>query len=735
MRYIAIFFIIVMSLNFETKSAHSEEQSYCLRENGLTYPLLDTTSKCKKSELLLNTIEFRHIKNIERNKRAESLIIYKKEQAKIAIQKEREEQEKIQKSLNFALLEKKYKSDCSKKLFQGYEVGTASYNQCIINKSKEEEATKLAEQKRNQLIKERQEKWNKILAERKLERQQLIAKREEERKKRLEAIKIKRESLAKQNIRSDKKTISQVKEEKETSWFKKRNVDNKKIVKDVNKNLNIEKNNEFKIFLAKKDIVNIEKFPSIGDSSQLVKIQNLDQKLLQNLINSNSNFYLVVPKDFNVFSDVETQDQMMSQLVAGTQQVPNPRYNAIQIEIRNAERAYLIAQAQFERSTSAALNYNPYGGWASTLNQLAGNIGQAKAGREMKESRNKYNSLVSELSNTPMYLDKDIMRSYKYTVNNISSKKQSIYDVIIINNENINYKEFIITETKKFRVAENINSNDKNYKNLLTKYNNSQDISDWENKQFNKIDYSQILNDINQIQKIEKIEDINKLYSTLNFQIVQKNKPKKSKSFFSSLFNWGSKDNDDQHQNKQSNASVDQRFDSVVVVKTSDGFGSGFYIESNKVVTNYHVIEGYKNVTVSDSKGNDTSARVLKIDKKRDLALLEVNRSGNPVQLSNDPIYSGMKVQALGHPNGLSYSMTQGIVSSVRKYSSTYDITGNANILFVQTDAAINRGNSGGPLFHENKVIGVNTQGMSKARTEGLNFAVHVDELKRFLKN
>ena len=52
-----------MSLNFETKSVYSEEQSYCLRENGLTYPLLDNTSKCK-SELLLNTREFRHIKKI-----------------------------------------------------------------------------------------------------------------------------------------------------------------------------------------------------------------------------------------------------------------------------------------------------------------------------------------------------------------------------------------------------------------------------------------------------------------------------------------------------------------------------------------------------------------------------------------------------------------------------------------------------------------------------------------------
>jgi serine protease Do len=79
--------------------------------------------------------------------------------------------------------------------------------------------------------------------------------------------------------------------------------------------------------------------------------------------------------------------------------------------------------------------------------------------------------------------------------------------------------------------------------------------------------------------------------------------------------------------------------------------------------------------------------------------------------------------------------LTGGIVSGVRKMSSIYSATNDANILFIQTDAAINKGNSGGPLFHKNYVVGVNTQGLAKDETEGLNFAVHVDEIQKFLRN
>ena len=98
-------------------------------------------------------------------------------------------------------------------------------------------------------------------------------------------------------------------------------------------------------------------------------------------------------------------------------------------------------------------------------------------------------------------------------------------------------------------------------------------------------------------------------------------------------------------------------------------------------------------------------------------------------------LFVGMEVQALGHPRNLKFSLTGGIVSGVRKMSSIYSATNDANILFIQTDAAINKGNSGGTLFHKNYVVGVNTQGLAKDETEGLNFAVHVDEIQKFLRN
>ena len=91
-------------------------------------------------------------------------------------------------------------------------------------------------------------------------------------------------------------------------------------------------------------------------------------------------------------------------------------------------------------------------------------------------------------------------------------------------------------------------------------------------------------------------------------------------------------------------------------------------------------------------------------------------------------------MDALGHPKGRKFSISQGIVSAIRKEGSVYNATGSDNVLFIQTDAAINKGNSGGPLFLGNKVIGVNTQGLSKQKSEGMNFAVHYSEVLDFLK-
>ena len=84
--------------------------------------------------------------------------------------------------------------------------------------------------------------------------------------------------------------------------------------------------------------------------------------------------------------------------------------------------------------------------------------------------------------------------------------------------------------------------------------------------------------------------------------------------------------------------------------------------------------------------------------------------TGKPVEFFDGKIKQGEMVEALGHPKGRKFSLTKGWASAIRKESSVYNATGIPDVLYIQTDAAINSGNSGGPLYYNNKVIGVNTQ-------------------------
>ena len=117
------------------------------------------------------------------------------------------------------------------------------------------------------------------------------------------------------------------------------------------------------------------------------------------------------------------------------------------------------------------------------------------------------------------------------------------------------------------------------------------------------------------------------------------------------------------------------------------------------------------------------------------MALLKTNMSGVPVKFHSGSLKQGEMVEALGHPKGRKFSITKGWISAIRKESSVYSATGKSDVLFIQTDAAINPGNSGGPLFYKDKVVGVNTQGLHKDTTEGMNFAVHFSEVNQFLTN
>lgn len=140
----------------------------------------------------------------------------------------------------------------------------------------------------------------------------------------------------------------------------------------------------------------------------------------------------------------------------------------------------------------------------------------------------------------------------------------------------------------------------------------------------------------------------------------------------------------------------------------SNALGSGFVIsEDGFIVTNNHVIEGADQIEIEFFSGERLDARLVGTDPKTDIALLKVE-SDTPLAYvpfgDSDLMRVGDWVMAMGNPLGQGFSVSAGIVSARnRELSGTYDD-------FLQTDAAINRGNSGGPLFNmEGEVIGVNT--------------------------
>ena len=180
--------------------------------------------------------------------------------------------------------------------------------------------------------------------------------------------------------------------------------------------------------------------------------------------------------------------------------------------------------------------------------------------------------------------------------------------------------------------------------------------------------------------------------------------------------------------------SDDLRADSVVVIRTLKGsLGTGFYVAPDTVLTNYHVIEGTQLVELNRRNGGKFTGRVLKTDIGLDLALIKVAEQGRPVQFSSSPLSTGLTVEAIGHPSGLEFTMTRGIISAVRKMRNPL-VKGSNEMLVIQTDAAISPGNSGGPLFVGAQVVGINSQKLVKTGVEGIGFAVHYAEVQRFLQ-
>jgi len=177
-------------------------------------------------------------------------------------------------------------------------------------------------------------------------------------------------------------------------------------------------------------------------------------------------------------------------------------------------------------------------------------------------------------------------------------------------------------------------------------------------------------------------------------------------------------------------------FDFFYGAVPSQGQGSGFILDKQgHILTNNHVIDNAQRVEVTLSDKHKYKATVIVVDKNHDLALLQINAPNLvPATLSESTgLVVGQRVYAIGNPFGLSGTMTRGIISAIRSIRGP---GGNPIEDAIQTDAAVNPGNSGGPLLNSRgEVIGITTLIANNGadQSSGIGFAIPIDSAKQVL--
>jgi len=168
---------------------------------------------------------------------------------------------------------------------------------------------------------------------------------------------------------------------------------------------------------------------------------------------------------------------------------------------------------------------------------------------------------------------------------------------------------------------------------------------------------------------------------------------------------------------------IDDAVESVVSIRTNIAQGTGFIITNDGyLITNAHVIAGAINAEAITYRQERKQLILIGYNNEYDLALLKISGSYNALEFGDSSdVRIGEKVIAIGNPLGLSFSVTEGIISAVDRIISNYPGR------YIQTDAALNSGNSGGPLINTNgEVIGINN---FKVAGDNIGFALESEDI------
>ena len=306
-------------------------------------------------------------------------------------------------------------------------------------------------------------------------------------------------------------------------------------------------------------------------------------------------------------------------------------------------------------------------------------------------------SARQELKETPRYLQVPVYSEYLYDSAQVRARKNLTVNFHIVDRKRGAYfkDSFDINEERHFKVAYRVQETDTNPAKIFTVHDTEKQVTDWEDEAVH-IKLSQLIDHyVANKHKERPLENLLALRKS-----ILKDKNIALAKYESEKFEY------DKH--------ADPRLDRVVAIYVGEGsMGSGFFVEPDVVLTNWHVVENAEFVEMKLHSGLETFGRVIAKDVRLDLALVKVQTRGKPASfVDSRTVQLGEIVEAIGHPRRYLFTVTRGVISSIRKGKSiNLPRVAGKKVLFIQTDAATSPGNSGGPLFLGNRVCRRNLLG------------------------
>nr|CRH06703.1 Exported protein of unknown function [Candidatus Magnetococcus massalia] len=391
-----------------------------------------------------------------------------------------------------------------------------------------------------------------------------------------------------------------------------------------------------------------------------------------------------------VHRDTQEQKMVGSKRIVAYKEVRNPEYKRIKRDVEILER-----DASFKRMDT------------STAYLAGGLVGALIAHSKAKTADESYVSARTRLDEVEEYIQAPVYGAYQYGSLELKMAKVVTTQLHLFDLRSNRYFSDTVdlVEKRPFKLAYDVDRHDIDRARIERDFDSEKEAKAYE-KRAVELKLSEIIN-----HYVESQSEAKPLPSLL--QLKQQLQQQRNATIAAHA-----------QEKMEGDYSHERRMRHVVKLQSGGSHGSGFYIDSDLILTNEHVVAGREYMQVIRPDGREGFGSVLAVDPRRDLAIIKVDLRGDPVRFyDNSRIPIGAQVQVLGSPADYAFSVTSGVVSAVRKVKiHDQAIQGLKAVTYVQIDAATTGGNSGGPVFLGDQVVGIVDWGDNRPGAENLNF-------------